>query len=291
MLGPNFKEGHTLRAHSHVEITLPDDDPIALATIFRAMHLQFDEEDFVPTTPLMVDIAHLHDKYKFTDVMWVHYEALFFEVVEEKEAGFYRDPAGAGDLLIAAVMLLPWDAERILRIARAITFNSKSRMECSPKGATLLPILGLDIFAQLEEQRLKFRSRLSDFLENKIQRLLSQESYSQCPNPDLSFLNIVRALKEAQLWPAKELSQHTSYELADAMSELRPPYPGAFCSLLSEKHHEHNCYVHNTVKSACQEINGVGKLAKKELESLEFSRELNSETGKMVGFTTTQEEW
>lgn len=184
-------------------------------------------------------------------------------------------------------------------------FNKK--IECSSKGATLMPILGLDIFgrssrqalpntsrltdsysAQLEEHRLQIKSRLSEFLENELHRLSNSDddTYTECPRPGLSFLAVVRTLQEAQLWPPKVFAGRTLMDVTTAMTNIRPPsHPSTFCELsVTDKYH--TCAVSGMVRAACSNINRAGKEANDERLSLKFNIG-QDENGKTIGFTVT----
>lgn len=156
MLGPHFKEGHSLRANAHVEIPLPDDDPVVLAAVFHAFHMTSDKDDegIPPTSSLMVDTALLCDKYQFVPGNWRLFETLLWDVADADGASTFNcDPAGVGDTLIAAAVLKSYEALYYLGRNALECFIEK--IECSPKGDILKPILGLDIFGKSNPSNLK----------------------------------------------------------------------------------------------------------------------------------------
>lgn len=65
MLGPNFKEGHALRAggSAPVEIPLPEDDGVAFGRICRVLHCQADTDAWHPEPRGIIKILDVAEKY------------------------------------------------------------------------------------------------------------------------------------------------------------------------------------------------------------------------------------
>lgn len=151
MLGPDFKEGNALRTQSQVEISLPDDDPKVLGVCFRAMHIPFSEDDVLPTSSFMVDLALLHDKYQFATGLRTLYHALLSQVAENNELEeFVNDPAGVGDALVAAAVL--GSDKMTATFGHTMLRSFHGKFKCSARGESLLPLLHIDIFGKLQFQ-------------------------------------------------------------------------------------------------------------------------------------------
>lgn len=72
MMGPHFKEGHTLAATSRIEIQLPDDDGQAMKTICCVLHQR---NSLVPdklTPREILKVAILVDKYNWCEALKVN---------------------------------------------------------------------------------------------------------------------------------------------------------------------------------------------------------------------------
>lgn len=67
MLGPSFKEGHTLAAASTIELSLPEDDPRAMAILCHILHLRNHNVSLYPSAKQVLDVAQLADKYDCTE--------------------------------------------------------------------------------------------------------------------------------------------------------------------------------------------------------------------------------
>lgn len=90
MLGPHFKEGHTLAATSSIELPLPEDDPEAMLTLCRVLHFHNKETVLLFDVNHILGVAVLADKYDCTEAMmpsvacWV-YENLKLDTIHKTE--------------------------------------------------------------------------------------------------------------------------------------------------------------------------------------------------------------
>ncbi|KAJ4314285.1 hypothetical protein N0V84_008988 [Fusarium piperis] len=69
MLGPNFKEGRALSAGNGipVEISLPEDDPIAFGWVCRVLHSQADTKLWSPEPKKIAQVLDIANKYDLMD--------------------------------------------------------------------------------------------------------------------------------------------------------------------------------------------------------------------------------
>jgi hypothetical protein len=144
MLSPHFREGVTLRRESQVTIPLPEDNANAMLTILNAMHMRFPSPEDPVTTSDLVDIAQLCDKYRCTKTMWPLTRAKLVLSTPRH----INDPAGAGDTLVASTVL--GDRTMTQKLGWYMLAYFIRKMQCSPKGSTILPLLATNIFGKSE---------------------------------------------------------------------------------------------------------------------------------------------
>jgi len=131
-----------------VEIPLPDDDPVVMAIVFHSMHMNYDFDSAArSTSALMVDFALVCDKYDCTRTLWPICQTALTSVLSNHEFGdFNNEPAGVGGALVAAAIKRVDDM--IIDFACSMLSLFKRKIECSPKGNALAPVLGIDVFGK-----------------------------------------------------------------------------------------------------------------------------------------------
>lgn len=152
MLGPYFSEGWMLHRESKVAISLPDDNAKALIIMLSAMHLRYPDRIDAVTPGDLVNIAWLCDKYACRETVWpITHVMLNLSDHYACDGDYYSNPARAGDALAASAVLR--DLTMTYKLGYSILGHSTQRIQCSPKGSSIMPLIGTDIFGWSEPFR------------------------------------------------------------------------------------------------------------------------------------------
>ncbi|CZT16205.1 uncharacterized protein RCC_02047 [Ramularia collo-cygni] len=221
MFGPHFKEGKALAENGTVEISLPEDDPQAMITMCKVMHISPDIMAKVPNYKELEHLAELADKYDTVSALGPATYLWISKALPQSRM--------QGRIGLMAVAYAFDHAELFDRVGHAIVMDAAAPAAWGVGG----PEHMVPVFLKLEV----LRSRLIQKIGKAIDDVISPE-VSNGDGVDSSFkgrcgcdaqtkrvLALVRQLRRSRLWPLSEVYNRPLFVSIKAAKHLQLQLP------------------------------------------------------------------
>ncbi|KAH8892686.1 hypothetical protein GQ53DRAFT_862305 [Thozetella sp. PMI_491] len=198
MFNPSFKEGQALSQTNPAEIPLPEDDPAAMETLLKILHLQ---NTALPTVNILSadgfrDFAVVCDKYDCNDAVSFVANSWLQEFVSNP--GPYNEDSNL--VLLGATSFLN-NAPGFQDITRNLILNSSNSFLDRDIEDDTYTVPALELYVALEKQREALRRVIHLGLMEPIQPLIDKNNYDKTPINDSRVSAYLRELRRLKLWP------------------------------------------------------------------------------------------
>ncbi|KAF2724968.1 hypothetical protein K431DRAFT_343440 [Polychaeton citri CBS 116435] len=232
LFSPRFSEGATLSSVGSVEIPLPNDEPESMRIMCAALHFKLKPEDDNISSPTLLSLARLSDKYDCAAALRHCFYTWF------TEGDFWTLLATARAFNAAYIIQ---DHRFVDKFGQNLIAKYRMPIRTTTPGLEGLPV---EVVEELEIKRHELRDEIYKFLEQQLEGLftISMPGYecpSDCPNEKIQFGQLAQELRNYALWPISSLESTSLNEILSKLERVHlhePPYSSCpSYSMYSEK--------------------------------------------------------